>query len=1068
MNAVRPLNDSILSKNTAVFGLSKDVRTNVTVKVCHLKTAKGAFDPVSLSERFEDPLMFNKLSTIYKYSDMYVEAFVYDGKGNNLMANPAQTKYVPFNNKGRSWNTFLKLAISYNQLTIDSYIKFVLYEILNATPEAFGVGYITLYNKSNSTLRFGSQKVSIYPIDSQPKEQNLEYSDAKHLTDLEKSIIEYENGKFEHVNWLDKMSLAMVEQRSNDEQIASECPYYLYIEFPNFGLPIVYSDISYPTPQLDAHIKAANQLAKPMQPSRSDDNTSNANVTSLILNSLEIPITPMNKVYDPDFQLANTATDAKNFIMDPIELKYHKLERNTNNNSLLDKELKPSPKLRDQLLKILAKPSNVELTDTENNLIWKFRYYFSRNSTDVGLGSGGTSKSFLPKFLKAINWDNDYEIEHVFEDIFPNYWSVDRIQIGDALELLGSYFDPFRLASNTVLSTLEVLTETNGGLEGRDKETKFQKIFKHVIFLRKFAVERLKLASNDELLLYLLQLVQALKYEARIYSQRLPSEFQIADEVHKDQNLLNSPLARFLVEQSVENEVLGNYFYWYVKVEHEDQLLNPGAASGSPDSSSIYSLVLNRYIKTLKKHCQKHKLPGYKNLERQIWFIKKLTRIVELLRTTFKRNEATAKKVQFLRDYLSDSSNDLLKFPEPFPLPLDPSVMICGCYPEECTVFKSSLAPLKITFKTVEKPDSSTSSSSQMIFGKRIKHGKYSLMFKIGDDLRQDQLVIQIINLMDSLLKNENLDLRLTPYKILATNPLAGLIQFVENETLDSILVKQYPVSVVNFNPSTNGNGSPVVATTSGNSNDPFAGEERITSNNGILSYLRLHSFDNQQSESDSLTRFRSNSAFSMSLASTTTTTSSSSTGFNNISTTVQEHASTSNLGVSSILMDNYVKSCAGYCVITYILGVGDRHLDNLLLSPNGKFWHADFGYILGRDPKPFPPLMKLPMQVIDGMGGLEHENYNIFKSYCFLTYTTLRKNSNLILNLFQLMIDANIPDIKQDPFRAVEKVQEKFGLEMSEEEAIIHFQNLITDSVSAVLPVVIDRLHSLAQYWRA
>ena len=47
-------------------------------------------------------------------------------------------------------------------------------------------------------------------------------------------------------------------------------------------------------------------------------------------------------------------------------------------------------------------------------------------------------------------------------------------------------------------------------------------------------------------------------------------------------------------------------------------------------------------------------------------------------------------------------------------------------------------------------------------------------MFKIGDDLRQDQLVIQIIDLMDQLLKNENLDLKLTPYKILATSPIAG------------------------------------------------------------------------------------------------------------------------------------------------------------------------------------------------------------------------------------------------------------------------------------------------------
>ena len=55
----------------------------------------------------------------------------------------------------------------------------------------------------------------------------------------------------------------------------------------------------------------------------------------------------------------------------------------------------------------------------------------------------------------------------------------------------------------------------------------------------------------------------------------------------------------------------------------------------------------------------------------------------------------------------------------------------------------------------------------------------------------------------------------------------------------------------------------------------------------------------------------------------------------------------------------------AGYCVITYLLGVGDRHLDNLLLSELGHLIHVDFGYILGRDPKPFPPPMKLNKEMV-------------------------------------------------------------------------------------------------------
>lgn len=43
--------------------------------------------------------------------------------------------------------------------------------------------------------------------------------------------------------------------------------------------------------------------------------------------------------------------------------------------------------------------------------------------------------------------------------------------------------------------------------------------------------------------------------------------------------------------------------------------------------------------------------------------------------------------------------------------------------------------------------------------------GRYQVIYKRGDDLRQDQLVVQIFSLMDRLLKRENLDLRLTPYR---------------------------------------------------------------------------------------------------------------------------------------------------------------------------------------------------------------------------------------------------------------------------------------------------------------
>jgi phosphatidylinositol 3-kinase len=68
---------------------------------------------------------------------------------------------------------------------------------------------------------------------------------------------------------------------------------------------------------------------------------------------------------------------------------------------------------------------------------------------------------------------------------------------------------------------------------------------------------------------------------------------------------------------------------------------------------------------------------------------------------------------------------------------------------------------------------------------------------------------------------------------------------------------------------------------------------------------------------------------------------------------------------IDAEISDNFVRSCAGYCVISYLLGVGDRHLENLMLTTSGKLFHIDFEYILGHDPKPFSPPMRLSKQMV-------------------------------------------------------------------------------------------------------
>lgn len=57
-----------------------------------------------------------------------------------------------------------------------------------------------------------------------------------------------------------------------------------------------------------------------------------------------------------------------------------------------------------------------------------------------------------------------------------------------------------------------------------------------------------------------------------------------------------------------------------------------------------------------------------------------------------------------------------------------------------------------------------------------------------------------------------------------------------------------------------------------------------------------------------------------------------------------------------------------------------------------GKLFHIDFGYILGRDPKPLPPPMKLSKEMVEGMGGMQSEQYQEFRKQCYTAFLHLRR----------------------------------------------------------------------------
>ncbi|KAL6838396.1 hypothetical protein ACP4OV_031802 [Aristida adscensionis] len=348
-------------------------------------------------------------------------------------------------------------------------------------------------------------------------------------------------------------------------------------------------------------------------------------------------------------------------------------------------------------------------------------------------------------------------------------------------------------------------------------------------------------------------------------------------------------------------------------------------------------------------------LSGQYNLTAQLYFVMEKVRNV---------HGSAQKKIEKLRELLSGGFSKLTNFNEPTCSPLSPTILLTGVVPQESTIFKSALHPLRLTFKTANG-------------------GTCKIIFKKGDDLRQDQLVIQMVSLMDRLLKLENLDLHLTPYRVLATGQDEGMFEFIPSSSLAQVL----------------------------------------SEHRSIINYLkRFHPDENVP------------------------------------------------FGITAQCLDTFIKSGAGYSVITYILGVGDRHLDNLLLTDDGRLFHVDFAFILGRDPKPFPPPMKLCKEMVEAMGGAESTYYARFKSYCCEAYNILRKSSSLILNLFKLMGRSNIPDISSDgngDVKGIGLLQQKFRLDLDDEAAIHFFQDLINESVSALFPQMVETIHRWAQYWR-
>ena len=123
-----------------------------------------------------------------------------------------------------------------------------------------------------------------------------------------------------------------------------------------------------------------------------------------------------------------------------------------------------------------------------------------------------------------------------------------------------------------------------------------------------------------------------------------------------------------------------------------------------------------------------------------------------------------------IKRFLSSSA------PEGFLSVTDPSVRIKDIQFQECGLMKSKKKPQKIFFSNFD---------ADLAMEKPLK--SVSFIFKIGDDLRQDCLVMQMLQIMDDMWRRNRLNLQMTTYHVVPTELDKGVLEYVQDRAVNEM-----------------------------------------------------------------------------------------------------------------------------------------------------------------------------------------------------------------------------------------------------------------------------------------
>ena len=400
------------------------------------------------------------------------------------------------------------------------------------------------------------------------------------------------------------------------------------------------------------------------------------------------------------------------------------------------------------------------------------------------------------------------------------------------------------------------------------------------VHVRQIAINWLsETVLDDDLVDFLPQLLEALKHET----------------------WATSPLASLLLSRSLMSPRLAHSLYWLLT----QSLPGPSPQNTTIDPTEIDSSVkvaryrrrLQMVMRALETICGQALRNAF--LKQQV-LLQHLNSAADEVKTVKDSSRSTV-----LFHHMERLNNHLVETKTPIPLSL--AITTSGVDVKNSSYFPSNTFPLKIAFRS-----NSGNTNENERFNEKIRQNNICYaIYKVGDDLRQDQLTLQMIRVMDKLWLKDGLDMKMITFKCVPTGDKQGLVEMVtEAKTLKDIQVS-------------GGRG--------------VTGSFKDTP---VADWLKKY----------------------------------------NSSTLEFEKAK-----------DNFTRSCAGYSIATYLLGICDRHNDNIMVKQSGHIFHIDYGKFLGdhqmvgnfkRDRSPFV-LTPDMAYVINGCEKKPSEKFHEFVDLC-------------------------------------------------------------------------------------